>query len=51
MVGVILFIRVFGDYVKISTIKNFQMSYIYNENRRTFATFSLVTSPTLAPIE
>ena len=36
---------------KISTIKNFQISYIYNENRTTFATFSLVTSPTLVPSE
>ena len=27
---------------KISTIKNLQISYIYNENRTTFATFSLV---------
>ena len=29
---------------KKSTIKNFLISYIYNENRTTFATFSLVTS-------
>ena len=36
---------------KISTIKDFQISYIYNENRTTFATFSLVTSPTLVPSE
>ena len=35
----------------ISTIKIFQISYIYNENRTTFATFSLVTSPTLVPSE
>ena len=34
---------------KISTIKNLQISYIYNENRTTFTTFSLVTSPTLVP--
>ena len=36
---------------KISTIKNFQISYIYNENRTTFATFSLVTSPAHVPSE
>ena len=36
---------------KISTIKNFQISYIYNENCTTFATFNLVTSPTLVPSE
>ena len=34
---------------KISRIKHFQISYIYNENRTTFATFSSVTSPTLVP--
>ena len=36
---------------KISAIKNFQISYIYNENRTTFATFNLVTSPTHVPSE
>ena len=36
---------------KISTIKHFQISYIYNENRTTFATFSLLTSPTVLPSE
>ena len=37
--------------IKISTNENFEMSYIYNENRTTFGTFSLVTSPTLVPSE
>ena len=36
---------------RISTIKHFQISYIYNENRTTFATFSLVTSSTVVPSE
>ena len=36
---------------KISTIKHFQISYIYNENHTTFARFSLVTSPTVVPSE